>query len=132
MSPTHVVARAAWDGERLRLDDPMVFSAGMRKLKPGDGEPFVIRIEREQDAKKHHQLKFLFGYCYKQVSEYTGFTMPEVDLMFRGLFLPPGVDTLSLLSYEQMQEFNRACEQYAAEVIGVVVMGPDDARNWTA
>lgn len=114
------------------MADPVMFNAGMKRLKPGDGETFVIRVEREADAKRHHQLKFLYGYCYKQVSEYTGFTMPEIDLMFRGLFLPPGVDTLSLMSYEQMADYTRAVEQYAAETIGLRIEGPNEARNWTA
>lgn len=130
MSATHVTAVAAWDGERLRLADPTVFSAGMRKMKPAEGEPFVVRVEREADAKRHHQLKWFYGYIVKQCVEKTGYTVVEMDTMFRSLFMPHDVPTLSLMSYEQMQEFNRACEQYAAETIGIVIAGPHDARNW--
>lgn len=131
MSATHVTALSKWDGERLRLDDPTVFSAGMRKLKPGEGETFVVRVEREADAKRHHQLKWFYGYIVKQCVEKTGYTVPEMDAMFRALFLPGDVDTLSLMSYEQMEDFNRQCEHYAAETIGVAIVGPSDARNWS-
>jgi len=130
----HVSATAVWDGDqqRLRLADPLVFNAGMRRLKPGAGESFVIRVEREADAKRHHQLKWYFGYVVKQCVEKTGYAVPEMDQIFRALFMPGDVETLSLMSYEQMEDFNRQCEHYAAEVIGVVVEGPDNARRWAA
>lgn len=113
----------------LRITDDLARRA-VKKLKLGDGEVAVLRLEREADAKRHHQLKWLFGYVYKQVSERTGYAIPEVDAMFRGLFLPGDVDTLSLLSYEQMADYTSQCEAYAAETIGVVVRGPDEARRY--
>jgi hypothetical protein len=128
----HARGVAAWDGEKLRLTDPVVFNASMRRLKPGDGEAFVIRVEREADAKRHHQLKWYYGFVVKQCVEKTGYPVPEMDAIFRAQFMPGDVETLSLMSYEQMEDFNRQCEQYAAEVIGVVVEGPDGARRWVA
>lgn len=129
---SHVKGLGAWDGDRLRLVDPVVFNAAMKKLQPGDGETFVIRVEREADAKRHHQLKWYYGYIVKQCVEKTGYPVPEMDAMFRALFMPGDVATLSLMSFEQMEDFNRQCEHYAAETIGVVIEGPDGARRWVA
>jgi len=132
LSKTHVTATAVWDGERLRLTDQVVFHAGMRKLKPGDGEAFVVRVEREADAKRYHSLKWLFGYVYKQVSEETGYSVPELDQMMRALHLPADVPTLSLASDEQLRAYILCCEVYAAEVIGITITGPNDARHYRA
>ena len=55
-----------------------------------------------------------------------------MDTIFRSYFLPPDVPTLHLLSDDQMRDYNLHCEAYAAERIGVVVTGPDDARHYKA
>lgn len=129
----HVTSSATWmeDGERQLLVMPAGFTGRVkRKFKPGTGESFVVRVEREEDAKKHHQLKWYYGYLVKQISEHTGYPTPEVDAMLRALHMPPDVETLSLMSYEQMGDFNRLCEIYANEVVGIQIYGPEDARRW--
>lgn len=130
----HVTAACSWDSEsgRLVLDDQMLFSAGMRRMKPGAGERFIIRVEREAEAKRHHQLKWYFGYIVKQCCARTGYNAKEMDVIFRVEYLPPDVETLSDLSYEQMADYNVQCEKYAAEVIGVIVVGPREARDYIA
>ncbi len=125
----HVTAAAVWTGEELRFTD-LINSKVLRKLKPAAGECFVVRVEREDDAKKHHQLKWFYGFIVKQASEATGYTVKETDDMFRALYMPPDVKTLSDMSYRQMADFNTQCEAYAAETIGVVIVGPDDARHY--
>ena len=125
---THVTAKGSWDGARIRFADRASFDAHVRRMKLGEGEAVVIRVEREADAKRYHQLKWYFGYIVKQCSEHTGYPVPELDVMFRALFLPPDVETLSLMPYEHMRDFLLQCEHYAAETIGVVVTGPADAR----
>jgi len=129
---THVTALASWDEERGRLvlDEQHVFHARMRKLDPGAGERFVIRVEREAEAKRYHRLKWLYGYVIKQCVEHTGHTANEIELEFRTRFLPPGVTTISLMNDEQLRDFNLQCEAFAAETIGVVITGPDDARYY--
>src|SRR5262245_43558706 len=127
-----VRANAYWSGGKLRLVDPHGYAKGIAALEPSDGESFVIVVMREADAKRHHQLKYLFGYLYKQVSAHTGYPFPAVDAMLRGLFLPHDVPTLSLMSYDQMREFILQCEAYAASTIGISIAGPDDARHWKA
>jgi hypothetical protein len=130
----HVNAIATWDEERgsLRLVDQVVFNARMRRMKPGQGEAFVLRVEREADAKRHHQFKWYFGYIVKQCCARTGYNAKEMDIIFRVEFLPPDVDTLSDLSYEQMADYNVQCEKHAAGVIGVIVVGPREARDYIA
>lgn len=126
-----VTGRIVWSEGRFRLADQVTFNAAVRrKLDPGDGETFIVRVEREDDAKKHHQLKWYFGYIVKQCCEKTGYTPVEMDTIFRALFLDPEVTTVSENTYEQQREFNLHCEQYAAEAIGVTVVGPDDARHF--
>lgn len=123
---SHVTALARWNADKreFAFDDGCALAWQVRSMKPEAGERFAIRIEREQDAKKHHQLKWYYGYVIKQCVERTGYTVPELDAMFRALFMPGDVETLSLMSYEQMRDFNLQSEQYAAEVIGVVIVGP--------
>jgi len=131
--PTHVKVKAVWTGEKLKLvESGEAMTKQVKRLKLGDGESVILRVEREADAKKYHQLKWAYGYVFKQVSEHTGYPIPEVDAMFRGLFMPQDVETLSLMSEEQMREFNRQCEIYAAETIGVAITGPHEARHWAA
>lgn len=131
---SHVNAIAAWDEERgtLHLVDQMAFNARMRRLKPGQGESFVVRVEREADAKKHHQLKWYYGYIVKQCCQATGYTVVEMDYLFRAEHMPRDVETLSLISYEQMADYNVNCEKTAAEEIGVIVVGPREARDYIA
>lgn len=128
MTSGHVTAPATWDddGHRLVLDDLVLFNAGLRKLDPGAGERFIVRVEREADAKRHWQLKWYYGYCVKQCVEKTGYSVPEMDAIFRAECMPTDVETLSLMSYEQMRDFLILVEKYAAEVIGVVIVGPRD------
>jgi hypothetical protein len=129
----HVKVSAAWDGERLQLDDVVAFNALVRrKLKPGDGEAFIVRVEREADAKRTHRLKWYYGYIVKQCCAKTGYTVLEMDTIFRAECLPPDVETISHMSDEQMADYNTLCEKFAAEAIGVVVEGPNDARRWAA
>jgi hypothetical protein len=131
-SATHVNAKFTATEGHLKLCDEKAFRAGIRRLKPGDGEVFVGRFEREADAKKYHQLKWYYGYIVKQCVGHTGYTVIEMDTIFRALFLPPDVKTLSEASYEQLHDYNLQCEQYSAETIGVVIEGPDSARSYAA
>lgn len=126
----HVTAAAVWDGSQLQWATGAFVNARVkRQLKPGDGESFVVRIEREADAKKHWQLKWYFGFCVKQCVEKTGYTVKEMDDYFRALLLPPDVMTISVMTYEQMRDYILAVEQHAAEVIGVVIVGPNEIRR---
>lgn len=134
MPTTHVTTHATWneDEGRLMLDSDAFFSTRMKRLEPGAGERFVVRVEREVEAIRYHRLKWYFGYIVKQCCAFTGYAAPEMDALFRSYFMPKDVPTLHLMSDDQMREFNIHCEAYAAQTIGVVVTGPDDARHYQA
>lgn len=129
----HVVTALAvcTDGIAVAIDG-VAFTSKQKRAKWGDGTELVIRIEPLEEAKKHHQLKWFYGYIVKQCCAKTGYTVIEMDTIFRAEFLEPTVVTLSENTYEQMAEFNLNCERYAAEVIGVAIKGPDSARRWVA
>lgn len=129
---SHVTAAAVIRNGKPVLTDSVIYHAGLRQMKLGEGEAVVVRVEREADAKRYHRLKWYFGFIVKQCVEKTGYTVPEMDTMFRALFMPADVSTLSLMSDEQFADFNTQCEAYAADVIGVVIVGPDDARRYAA
>lgn len=130
MTATHATGLSQWDGERLRLVDPVLFNARMRKLNPGEGETFYIRVEREAEARRRHRDKWYWGYIVAQCIKHTGETAKDRHDDFQARFLPPNVATYHELNDEQAADYNLHCEVYAAETIGVVIVGPHDARNW--
>lgn len=111
----HVSAKASWDGEksRLVLDDQMLFHAQLRRLKPGAGEQFVIRIEREEDAYTYGQLKHLYGHVYTPLSEWNGDFVADWHLLLKAAFMPEGKTSLTQLNKEELDAFIRQCEVYA-------------------
>lgn len=125
-----VVLAGTWDGDRMVFDDEFV-NLRLRMAGFGDGERVAIRVESEPEAKRHHQLKWYWGFILPQLAE-NGEPETVWDDRLRELFLPPGVETLSLTSFEQMADYNLRCEQYAAEVVGVVIQGPEEARRFAA
>jgi hypothetical protein len=128
---TLVLACGTWTGTTVQVDDEAFFPLRLRLAGFGNGERVVIRVESEPEAKRHHQLRWYYGYIVKQLCE-NGESEKEWDERLRGECLPPDVETLSAMTYEQMDAFNLRCEQYAAEVVGVVIQGPDEARQFVA
>ena len=123
----HVTGLAAWDGEKLRLVDPVVFNAGMRRLKPGNGETFVIRVEREAEAWRHSDVKHLFGHVYLPVVEYTGYTKTELHTIAKGLWMPDGKTSLTELDREEIQEYTRLVDRWLREECWQAFERPDAA-----
>lgn len=115
----------------LHVVDPNLYRKHLAKMQLQDGECVEIRITRAEEAKKHWQLKFYYGYIIKQCCE-NGDTVKDMDTYFRALFLPPDVATISQMSYEQMRDYLIQCEEHAARVMGVVVTGPDEIRKRVA
>jgi hypothetical protein len=123
---SHVSAFASWDAEkeRLVLDDQVSFHAGLRKLKPGAGERFVVRVEREEDALTEAQRRYYFAACIHPLSEYTGFSEPEMHVMVKAVCMPPGKTSIMQLSKEEMNAVISHVQQWAAEVVGLVLEDP--------
>ena len=48
----HVICEATWDAEnqKLAIVDQVHYRASLRRMKPGGGEVFVIRVERQSEA----------------------------------------------------------------------------------
>lgn len=128
----HVSAVAVMVKGTLQMLDPEGYARDVRQMRIGDGEEVEIRVSRAADAKQHSQLRWYFGYIVKQSAESTGYTLREMDAIFRVECLPPGTVTISTLTYDEMRDFILACEVYAAQTIGVVISGPDEIRKRAA
>lgn len=108
----HVTGIASWDGEKLRLCDPVVFNAGMRRLKPGNGEEFQVRVERREEAWRYSDVKHLYGHLYTPVSKRTGETVSDVHLRMKADHFPDdGRDSLTDLNRVEMKQYIEAVEQ---------------------
>ena len=116
----------------LHVVDPDRWQRDLAQLQIGDGEVVTIVVMAAADAKRYYQLKWYWGYLVKQAAEYTGYPLREMDAIFRIECLPPGVLTISTMTYDEMRDFILACEVYAAQTIGVVISGPEDIRTRAA
>ena len=114
----HVTARAVWDGERIQLDDPMVFRAAIRRMKFGAGETLIIRVESEAEAWRHSDVKHLFGHIYAPVLEFgeTGYTKTEFHTVEKAFWMPDdGRTSITELNREELQDYTRLCEKQLRE-----------------
>lgn len=110
-----VIAGAVWDGRKLVMDSQDSYRRDLERLELGAGERVTIRVERPEDARKYHQLKFLYGYVYEPVFKDTGQSTLELHAMCKALFMPEGKLSTIDLNYEEMDEFVRHAERYLRE-----------------
>lgn len=120
----HVVSEATWTGERLELSDPAGYKAQLKRMKLGAGERLIVRVERVEDAITEWQRRYYFGACIRPLSEYTGFTEPEMHLMVKTACMPPDKTSITELSKEEMRLFIDAVQRWAAEIVGFVIEDP--------
>lgn len=117
MSAAHVTGVVVWRDGRFHLEDPFVFNAGvLRKLKPGEGQSFVMTVMPEEDAIRHGQYKHLFGHVIEPLSEYTGYSKPWWHEVLKALFYPKdGTKRTSLvqLSEREFADYISTCEEFA-------------------
>lgn len=114
MRPDHVSCLATWNGERLAFtpDQQEAFVRGVRRLKLGDGEVVVIRIEPEAEAWRYSDLKHLYGHLYSPVSKRTGETVAEVHVRMKVSFMPDdGRTSITQLNREEIRSFIESVEQ---------------------
>ena len=100
-----VTAAAIWNEGRLRLDDEMLFVAGLRRMKLGDGEEAVVRVERKADAYTYAQLKEYWGFVIKPIHKWSGHARTELHSMFKSALLIEGQTSLTQLNREEMSTF---------------------------
>lgn len=80
--------------------------------KWGDGTVLTIRIEPEEDAWRHADAKWLYGYCYAPVSAKHGETVAEVHMRMKAQFMPDdGRTSITELNREEMRAFIESVEQ---------------------
>jgi hypothetical protein len=112
---THVTAAAFWDGDKLQLADVVTYRAGLRRMKLGQGEEVVIRVERPEDAYTYGQLKHYYGHLVGPVVEYTGDT--DWHRMLKAMFLHDGKTSLTQCDRDELDLYIKAVEQYLYERI---------------
>lgn len=81
--------------------------------KWGDGTVLTIRIEPEDEAYTHAQLKHYYGHIVTPLSEWNGETVTEWDLRLKGLFLPEGKTSKTQCNRDELAKFIESCEVYA-------------------
>jgi hypothetical protein len=114
---SHVSAPAFWRDGKLVLADATLFVHQLKRAKFGSGEALVVRVEREEDAYVYGALKHYWGHLVTPVSEFTGYTKHEAHAMFKALFLPDGMKSLTECNRDQMRAFTESVEQHIREEI---------------
>lgn len=90
------------------------FAAKRRKAAKrwGAGTVLKIRIEPEDEAWKHSDVKHLYGHLYAPVAARTGETVAEVHLRMKVQFFPEdGRTSLTQLNRVEMKSFVESVEQ---------------------
>jgi hypothetical protein len=114
MPATHVSAPAVYRDGKLHLMDPVVFNAGLKRLKPGEGETFVITVTPEADAIWLGQYRYFFAAIVTPLSEYTGYPKAWVHEFLKALFYPKdGRTSLTQLSRQEFADYISTCEEFA-------------------
>ena len=113
--PDHVSLTASWnvDEKKLVFDRPADYMAGLKRMKPGAGERFVVRIEREEAAYTYADLKHYWGHVVTPLSEWNGDFKEDWHLRLKADFMPEGKTSLIQLNREELKEYTLRCEVYA-------------------
>jgi hypothetical protein len=86
---TSVTGLATWDGTRPRLDDPMVFNAGVRRLALGVGEVVEVTVSKLDAATRTaKQNAAYWGWIVRPVALYSKQSLNEIHRAFKAEFLP--------------------------------------------
>jgi hypothetical protein len=121
-----VTADAVFTDGQPKLVDPVDYRAALKKVKWGEGEELLVRVEPKADALTEAQRRYYFGVCVHPLSNRTGYTEPEMHVLLKAVCLQPGKTSITQLSKAEMGEFIDAVQRYAADVIGVVLDVPEN------
>ena len=105
MSEQAVIVKAVARAGVLKLVDEGAYTRGVRGMKPGDGEVFVIRIEREAEAYSLQHLRFYWGQVVTPVSEYAGYSKEEFHRMLKAECLPEGKSSITELDRDEFKDY---------------------------
>jgi hypothetical protein len=81
----------------------------------GVGAMLTIRIDEKEEASKHAHYKHLHGHLLKPVSDWTGYTETELKAEMKARFLPDGMTSLTEMSADQFDQFNKDVAQCIRE-----------------
>lgn len=90
----------------------------------GAGAHLSIRVEPEEEAWRHSDVKHLYGHLYKPVSDTHGETVAEVHLRMKAQFMPEdGRTSITQLNRDELKAFIESVEQDIRET---------DPESWGA
>lgn len=107
-----VTAHAVYADGKVKVLQQEDFVKRIAAAKWGQGTSLVVRVEPEDEAWRHSDVKHLFGHVYGPVVEYCGYTKLELHKMAKAQFMPEGKTSLTELNREEMKEYTSAVEQW--------------------
>lgn len=125
--------RCTVKGGELSIDRPDVFAGWLRSQ---EGKPLELTVKPQRDDKTGQQLRYFHGVICKLLSDHTGYTLPEMKGLLKGLFLTtyitsrvgckeiPVVSSLADLTKREMTDFIEQCIVLAAK-LSVVIPSPE-------
>lgn len=111
----HATVKAVASGGALKLLDEAEYKRAVKRLKPADGEVFVIRVEREEDAYTYAALKHYWGYVVTPFAEDTGYHKHEAHKLLKAECMPDGKTSITELNRQEMKDYALAAEMKARE-----------------
>ena len=100
-------------------------------LKSLEGQIVQVIVRKPKKTRSLNQNNFLWGVCYRLISEATGFSNDEVHDAMRMLFLRdeskkiPTLRSTTSLSTVEMNDYWAKMQQFAAEKLGVIIPDPN-------
>jgi len=77
---------------KLVLQDEDIWEMNLQAL---EGQNIEITISKQKSNRSIQQNRYLWGGCYKLISEYTGYTIEEVHELCKSMFLKKHLDIVT-------------------------------------
>lgn len=114
MSSALVFDAVVKDGKIALVDDQFYRTKSAHAAKGwGDGCALKVRIEPEEDAYTHGQMKHYYGHIISPLSEWNGEFPTEWDVRLKAMFLPEGKTSKTQCNREELDAYIHQCEVYA-------------------
>lgn len=120
----------------IDLDDKLKFYGWLRE-KFKNGQRVEIIVRQESDKISHDLYEFLYGAIYTPLSEETGYTVRQLDDLFKdlyvqekGIYLPKDREISKSLDFDkkEMLKYIEFIQDYAASWWGFTVVPVNE--NW--
>ncbi len=122
------------EGGKLKLDNPHGYLCFLSKL---EGARVDVAVARHKEDKTAQQMGYLFGVCFKLISEHTGYTIREVEGLMKDEFLPFKTivfrqrnryisPSLADIKRPDLSRFIDDCIMLAASHWGIVIPPPNE------